>query len=570
MLSRRDFLQVALATAALIGSGGTALSQALARSIRQEDLLRFQAKGQVTLLHFSDCHAQLVPVYFREPSINIGVGQMDGLPPHITDREFLAHYGISPGSPHAYALSSADYETLAKEYGRIGGMDRMATLVKAIRAERGTDRTLLIDGGDTLQGSFTSFETKGADMVRVIEALGVDTMTSHWEATYGADRMTELFGDKDAGGKAKVQLLAGNVFDNEFEEPVFKAWHIYEKGGVKIGVIGQAFPYTPIANPRWMIPNWSFGIREETVRRHVAAVRAAGAEVVVLNSHNGFDVDRKLAGRVEGIDVVFTAHTHDAIPVPERVGSTLLVGSGSNTKFLSRLDLEVKNGKVVDTSYALIPLFADVITPDPEMAKLIEDIRAPHKSFLETELARSETLLFRRGNVSGTLDDLICEAQLSERDAEIAFSPGFRWGTSIIPGQSITWDDVHNATSMTYPSVYRLPFKGEMIKEILEDVADNLFHPDPYYQQGGDMVRVGGMSFTIHVDKPAGQRISDMTLVKTGQPLEASREYVVAGWASVNQGVQGPPIWDVFGAHLKKRQVIDKVETAPVKLVRGT
>jgi len=569
MHSRREFLQVALAAGALTGLAGTsALGQALRRGLSQEDILRFEAKGQVTILHFSDCHAQIRPVYFREPSVNLGVGEARGLPPHLTDREFLTHFGIAPGSAQAYMLSSADFEVLAKDYGRVGGMDRLATLVKAVRAERGAERTLLLDGGDTLHGSYTALQTKGGDMVRIAEALGVDAMTAHWEFTLGHERVSALFGNKDGRGSAKIDFLAGNVMDTEFEEPVFRPWRIYEKGGVRIGVIGQAFPYTPIANPRWMIPGWSFGIREEEVRRNVASVRAAGAEIVVLNSHNGFDVDRKLAGRVEGIDIILTAHTHDAIPRPERVGSTLLVASGSNTKFLSRLDLDVKGGRIADYSYSLMPVLADAITPDPEMARLIDEIRAPHETMLSTELARADRLLYRRGNVAGTLDDLICEALLAERDAEICFSPGFRWGTSLIPGQPITWDDVYNATAMTYPNVYRLPFRGEMIKAILEDVADNLFNPDPYYQQGGDMVRVGGMSFTIDVDAPMGQRISDMRLLRTGEPIEAGFVYTVAGWASLNEGTEGPPIWDLFASHLRKRQVIADVPSAPVRIVR--
>lgn len=569
MHSRREFLQVALATGALAGiAGPAAFSQALRRGLRQEDILRFDATGQVTILHFSDCHAQLRPVYFREPSVNLGVGKVRGLPPHLTDHEFLTHYGIAPGTAQAYMLSSADFEVLAKDYGRVGGMDRLATLVKAVRAERGAERTLLLDGGDTLHGSYTALHTRGADMVRVVEALGVDAMTAHWEFTLGHKRVSALFGNKDARGAAHVDFLAGNIMDNDFEEPVFKPWRIYEKGGVRVGVIGQAFPYTPIANPRWMIPNWSFGIREEELRRNVALVRAAGAEIVVLNSHNGFDVDRKLAGRVEGIDVIFTAHTHDAIPRPERVGGTLLLASGSNGKFLSRLDLDIKDGRVAGFSYSLMPVLADAITPDPEMARLIEDIRAPHEAMLSTELARADTLLYRRGNFAGTLDDLICEALLSERDAEICFSPGFRWGTSLIPGQAITCDDVYNATAITYPKVYRLPFRGDMIKAILEDVADNLFNPNPYYQQGGDMVRVGGMSFTIDVDAPMGQRISDMRLLRTDEPIQAAFVYTVAGWASVNEGTEGPPIWDLVASHLRTRQVIADVPGAPVRVTR--
>lgn len=569
MTTRRDFLQVAIAAAAVTGLGGKLSRVAAQQRLTQADLLRFNAKGRLTLLHFTDCHAQLKPIYFREPSINIGVGAMTGLPPHITGAEFLKSFGVTPGSASAYSLTSEDFSALAKTYGKVGGMDRMATLIKAIRSDRGEENVLLLDGGDTLQGSYTSLKSKGGDMARVLDALKVDATTGHWEFTLGAERITQLFGDKDKGGSVKAAFLAGNIRDNEFEDPVFKSTKMFERAGTKIAVIGQAFPFTPIANPRWMIPKWSFGIREDEVRKNVAAVRAAGAEVVVLNSHNGFDVDRKLARRVEGIDIILTAHTHDAIPKPELVGRTLLVGSGSNGKFLSRLDIEVKGGKLVDHSYALIPVLADVIAPDPDMARLIKEIRDPHEAMLSTELARNETLLYRRGNFSGTLDDLICEAMLAERDAQICFSPGFRWGTSLVPGEAITWDDVYTATAITYPATYRQNMTGETLKTILEDVADNLFNRDPYYQQGGDMVRVGGMGFTIDVDAPVGKRISGMTLMATGAPIEAAREYVVAGWASIGQATQGPPIWDVFASHLRKRKVIDKVASAPVKVVRS-
>jgi len=568
MVTRREFLQVAAATAAVTGLGGRMRQAAAQQRISQAELLRFSSKGQVTLLHMTDCHAQLMPLYFREPSVNLGVGEANGLPPHITGADFLKAFNIAPGSHAAYELTSEDFAGLAKTYGKVGGMDRMATLIKAIRAERGADRVLLLDGGDTLHGSYTALNSKGADMVRVIEALGVEATTGHWEFTLGAERVAELFGDKEKSGSAKVPFLAANVVDNEFDEPVFNAQRTFERGGVKIAVIGQAFPYTPIANPRWMMPKWSFGIREDEVRKQVKAARDGGAQVVVLLSHNGFDVDRKLAQRVEGVDVILTAHTHDALPVAVKVGGTLLIASGSNTKFLSRLDLEVKDGRVTDYAYALIPVLSDAIAPDPEMAKLIAEIRAPHEAMLSTELARTESLLYRRGNLQGTLDDVICDAMLAERDAELCFSPGFRWGTSLIPGQAITWDDVYNATGMTYPACYRLPFKGEQIKAILEDVCDNLFNADPYYQQGGDIVRVGGMGFTIHVDKPMGSRIGGMTMLKTGAAIDPQREYVVAGWASVNQGVEGPPIWDVVAGHLKKQRTVRVEPRDAVKVAR--
>jgi len=420
---------------------------------------------------------------------------------------------------------------------------------------------LFLDGGDTWQGSYTANASKGADMVEAMNALGLDAMTGHWEFTYGTDRVEEIVDTLD------FPLLAGNIFDAEWNEPAFEAYQIFERGGVKVAVIGQAFPYTPIANPRWMIPNWSFGIREDEVRKNVAAARDDGAELVVLLSHNGFDVDRKLASRVDGIDVLLSGHTHDALPEPIRVGNTMIIASGSNGKFISRLDLDVADGSVKGFRYRLIPVFSDVITPDPEISALIDRLRGPHEAELQRELGRTETLLYRRGNFNGTFDDLICQALIAERDAEISLSPGFRWGTSLISGQSITVDDLHNACAMTYPEAYRSTMSGQLIKDILEDVADNLFNPDPYYQQGGDMVRVGGMGYTINPKKPIGSRISDMTVLRTGESIDPKRNYVVAGWASVNEGTEGPPIWDVVEAHLKNNPTVNIEENRSVKLV---
>jgi sulfur-oxidizing protein SoxB len=569
MISRRDFLQVAAAAAATTGLG-QGLGRAAARgAISQDQLLRFDAKGQVTLLHITDCHAQLKPIYFREPSLNLGVGEARGQLPHLVGQDFLSSFGISPSSLEAYMLTSSDFEALARTYGRVGGFDRLATVVNAIRAERGKERVLLLDGGDALQGSYTALASKGADMVAAMQALGVDATTGHWEFTLGADRIVELFGTRDQAGASGIPFLAGNVREIDFEDRVFHATRMFERGGVLVAVIGQAFPYTPIANPRWMIPAWSFGIREEALQQEVAAARRKGAEVVVLLSHNGFDVDRKLASRVEGIDVILTGHTHDALPAPVQIGSTLLVASGSNGKFISRLDLEIDSGRVKEFSYGLIPILADVIAPDAGMTRLIDSVRAPHERMLSTELARTEGLLYRRGTFAGTLDDLICEAVLVQRDAEIAFSPGFRWGPTLLPGQSITWEDIYNATAITYPAVYRTTMSGAAIKDILEGVADNLFYPDPYLQQGGDMVRVGGMGFTVHVDGTLGSRISSMHLLRSGEPVQAAKSYVVAGWASINEGVQGPPIWEVVGAHLRARSAVPPIAGGTVKFMRA-
>ncbi len=559
MFERREFMQLALATAAMTGLPN--LTRAAAhQSITQDDILSFEAKGQVTLMNLTDIHAQIVPVYFREPSINLGVGEVLGLPPHLTGKDFLAHYGIKAQSPESYMLTSADFEAMARSYGRAGGLDRIATLVRAIRAERGDDRCLLLDGGDTWHGSYTALKTRGQDMVDLMNLMKVDAMTGHWEFTLGDERVLELVDAFDG------DFLAQNVRDNEWDEEVFEHTSFYEKGGVKIAVVGQAFPYTPVANPRYMIPSWSFGIRESLVQERIDAARDAGAELVVLLSHNGFDVDRKLASRLTGLDILMTGHTHDAIPQPEIIGNTLMIASGSSGKFLSRLDVKVEGGRMVDYSYKLMPILSDVIAPDPEMAAAVQEVRAPYESMLNTSLATTQSLLYRRGNFNGTFDDLLCQGMLEQRDAEIALSPGFRWGSSLLPGMEITNDDLFNQTSMTYPEVYRLEFTGQQLKDILEDVADNLFNPDPYFQQGGDMVRVGGMGYTIDVNKTIGNRITDMTL-SDGSPLDPARSYVVSGWASVNEGTEGPAIWDLMRDYFADHPQVDIPVNDSVKVI---
>ncbi|MDC7789943.1 thiosulfohydrolase SoxB [Rhodoplanes sp. TEM] len=564
MTTRRDLLQYSAAVAAALagtGLGGGTIGRALAQQrVTEADLLAFEPLGNVTILHVTDIHAQLKPVYFREPTVNLGVGEAKGVPPHVTGKALLEAYKVPPGSPLAYALADIDFEALAKSYGRVGGLDRVATVVEAVRAERG-DRVLLLDGGDTWQNSFTSLATKGQDMVDCMALLKPDAMTAHWEFTLGAERVKALV---DTLG---FPFLCQNVRESEFQDEVFKGSATFERGGVKIAVIGQALPYTPIANPRWMIPDWSFGIREKELQAEVDKARAGGAGLVVLLSHNGFDVDRKLAGRVNGIDVILTGHTHDALPAPVQVGKTLLIASGSHGKFVSRLDLDVRDGAVRGVRHKLIPVMADAIRPNAAVAAAIAKHRAPHEAMLAEVVGRTETTLYRRGNFNGTLDDVICDALLAERDAEIALSPGFRWGPTLLPGQSITREDVYNATAMTYPAAYRMAMTGGRLKEILEDVADNIFNPDPYLQQGGDMVRVGGLSYTIDVGKPIGSRIGDLVLARTGQPLAADKDYTVAGWASVNEGTEGPAIWDVVFSHLKKTPTVAPTGASTVKIL---
>jgi S-sulfosulfanyl-L-cysteine sulfohydrolase len=563
MITRREILHVGVATAAL-AAGDSALMRAVAQQhLSESELLRFDALGNVTLLHVADIHGQLLPVYFREPSVNLGVGEARGQPPHLTGREFLRRFGIPEKSALAYVLTDLDFATLAKTYGRIGGLDRLATVVKHVRAERGNEKVLFLDGGDTWQGSLGANRSKGQDMVDCMALLKPDAMTGHWEFTYGETRVKELVKTLD------YPFLALNIRDTEWNEPAFQPMKLFEKGGLRIAVLGQAFPYTPVANPRWLMPKWSFGIREEDVRANVEKARKAGAQLVVLLSHNGFDVDRKLASRVPGIDVILTSHTHDALPEAMKVGTTLLVASGSHGKFVSRLDLDVQNGAVKDFRYRLIPLFSDAIKPDAEMAAAIAKARAPYTKELAREVGRADSLLYRRGNFNGTFDDLICAALLTERDAEIALSPGFRWGTSVLPGQVITIEDIHNATAITYPQAYRTSMPGERLKEILEDVADNLFNPDPYYQQGGDMVRCGGLGYAIDVSKPMGQRISAMTQLKSGKAIEPKKEYVVAGWASVNEGTEGPPVWDLVERYVSHAKSVTVAPNTSVKISGG-
>lgn len=560
MISRRDFLQATVAASAIYGASGVGNWARLAaqQALTEDQLLSFNPVGNVTLIHITDIHAQLKPIYFREPEINLGVGAALGLPPHVTGQDFQKMFNLTPGMPEAYALSYNDFTSLAKSYGRMGGLDRCATVINSIRAER--PEALLLDGGDTWQGSYTAQMTLGQDMVNVMNALKPDAMTSHWEFTLGIDRVTELVDD------LPFPFLGANIFDTEWDERAYEPYKMFERGGVKIAVIGQAFPYMPIANPGWMFPGLSFGVREENMAEVVAEVRAAGAELVVLLSHNGFDVDRKLAARVDGIDVILTGHTHDALPEPVLVNKTMLIASGSNGKFVTRLDLDVRDGEVRGFSHKLIPIFSDVITPDREVASLIDEQRAPHLDQLTEVLGQTDSLLYRRGNFNGTWDDLICNALIDEREADIALSPGFRWGPSLLPGQDITREDLFNVTGMNYPAVYRTEMTGELIHTIMEDVADNLFNPDPYYQQGGDMVRVGGMGYSIDINKPIGERITAMTHLKTGEAIEPSKTYIVSGWASVNEGTEGPAVWDVVESYIKRKGVVSVDPNQSVKV----
>ena len=565
MISRRDFLQAAMAASAIYGGSGFGNWSRLAaqQALTQDQLLEFETFGNVSLIHMTDIHAQLRPIHFREPEINIGVGDNKGAVPHVTGADFRRFYGIEDGSPSHYALTYDDFAGLARGYGRMGGLDRIATVVKAIRAAR--PDAILLDGGDTWHGSYGCYHTQGQDVVNAMGLLKPDAMTFHWEFTLGTDKVLEHIGNMG------FPALGQNIFDKEWDEPAedFEPYTWFERGGAKIAVIGQAFPYMPIANPGWMFPEYSFGIREQRMQELVDEVRAEGADLVVLLSHNGFDVDKKMAGQVSGIDVILSGHTHDALPEPVLVGETIIVATGSNGKFVSRVDLDVRDGQMLGFRHKLIPIFSDVIEADAEMAAQIETDRAPMKDAMEEVIGTADGLLYRRGNFNGTWDDLICDALLEEREADIALSPAVRWGPSILPGAPITREDIFGVTSMTYPNAYRTEFTGEFLHVVLEDVADNLFHPDPYFQQGGDMVRTGGLGYSIDISKPQGSRITDLTLMKTGEKIDPAKTYVVAGWASVNEGTEGPPIWEVVETYIRRKGTVAVQPNTSVK-VTGT
>lgn len=548
-MNRREFLQVL----ALAQAAGLALDSPPALAANGEQLYEQPRFGNVHLLHFTDCHAQLLPVHFREPSVNLGLGSAQGKAPHLVGEHLLKAFRMAPGSRQAHAFTSLDFAAAARTFGKVGGFAHLSTLIQRLRASR--PGALLLDGGDTWQGSATALWTNAQDMVDGCKLLGVDIMTAHWEFTYGAERVREIL-ERDL--KGKIEFLAQNVKTTDFEDPVFKPYVLRDMNGVQVAIIGQAFPYTPIANPRHFVPEWSFGIQDDRLQQLVTEVRGKGASVVVLLSHNGMDVDLKLAGRVTGIDAILGGHTHDGVPEPiivsNAAGKTLVTNAGSNGKFLGVLDFDVRQGQIADFRYRLLPIFSNLLPADPAMSAYIDRVRAPFKARLEAPLAISEGLLYRRGNFNGSFDQLILDALMAVKGAEIAFSPGFRWGTSVLPGQTITREHLMDQTAITYPHTTVSDLTGEFIKTVLEDVADNLFNPDPYYQQGGDMVRVGGLSYTCEPAARAGNRISALRL--GGKPLEASRTYKVAGWAPVAPGASGEPIWSVVETWLKDHPTV--------------
>lgn len=562
-LSKREFLQV-LAGASVAGLALARHAEADAAQA-EAGLYELPRFGNVCLLHMTDCHAQLLPIRFREPNVNLGIGAMAGELPHLVGEALLKKAGLRPGTPQAHAYTYIDFETASRRYGKVGGFAELATLVKRLKASR--PGALLLDGGDTWQGSATSLWTNAQDMVDACKLLGVDVMTGHWEFTYGMERVKEIV-EKDL--KGRIDFVAQNVKTTDFGDPVFAPYVIKAINGVQVAIVGQAFPYTPIANPRYMVADWSFGIQDDNLQKVVDEARGKGAQIVVVLSHNGMDVDLKMASRVRGVDAILGGHTHDGMPVPVRVknagGSTLVTNAGSNGKFLGVLDLDVKDGKLADLRYTLLPVFSNQLRPDPEMAALIQRVRAPYEAKLAEKLAVSDALLYRRGNFNGSWDQLICDALIDAQQAQIAFSPGFRWGTSLLPGEVITRELLMDQLATTYSYATVTPMTGETLKTVLEDVADNLFNPDPYYQQGGDMVRVGGLTYAIEPGAKMGSRIHDMRL--DGKPIDAGKTYKVAGWAPVAEEARSAgnkPVWEVVEPWLKAK---GKVAPRPLNTPR--
>jgi sulfur-oxidizing protein SoxB len=545
-LQRRAFLRfLALAAAA-----GSTLRPRSSEAQAADELYELAPFGNVSLLHITDVHAQLLPMHFREPSVNLG----DGHPPHVVGEALLRHYGIAPGTAQAHAFTHLDFEAAARRYGRMGGYAHLATLIKRLRASR--PQALVLDGGDSWQGSATALWTEGADMIGAQRRLGVQYMTAHWEFTYGAQRVQQALKEL-----APIQFLAQNVRTVDFEDPVFTPYALHDG----VAIIGQAFPYTPIAHPRYRFPDWSFGIQEGRLQKRVDEAHAKGARAVVLLSHNGMDVDLKLASRVRGIDAILGGHTHDGVPKPVLVGKTLVTNAGSHGKFVGVLDLDVGASGVRDYRYRLLPVFANLLPADADMTAYIAQVKAPHAAKLGEKLAQTEGMLYRRGNFNGTMDELILRALLAEKEAQIALSPGFRWGATLLPGDAITREDLMAQTAITYPQVTLRELTGAQIKTILEDAADNLFNSDPYLQQGGDMVRVGGLNYAIAPRAKIGGRISELRL--RGKPLEAGRRYKVAGWAPVREGVTGEPVWDVVERYLRATKSVPPLKASRPRLI---
>jgi len=564
-MNRREFLQV-MATAYLAG---------FTNKLSAKNITNYNHpfSSDVRLVHITDTHAQLSPSFFREPNINLGTGSNRNVPPHIVGDNFLKYYGLD-GNFNKYLYSYINFNELAKKYGKFGGYAHLKTVIDHLRNES-NGNSLLLDGGDTWQGSAVSLFESGRDMVEASNILGVDVMTGHWEFTFGEDQFIKNI--KNFNG----EFVANNVFLND--EAIFndvpsyddenhyqKPYTIKEVNGKQIAIIGQAFPYTPIANPSRYVSNLTFGIREQELQETVDKVKDKyKPALVVVLSHNGIDVDKKLASRVSGIDIIFGGHTHDAVPKPiiikNNSGKTLVTNSGCNGKFISFIDIKF-SGKSYTYNYNLLPILSNEVKPNQQMQSFIDSVSNPYKKLLSETIGYADDTLYRRSNFNGTFDDLLCDSMNAVLDSEISLSPGFRWGPSLTPNQPITMSDIYNHTAITYPNTYTRSMTGETIKNVLEDVADNIFNIDPYLQQGGDMVRTRGIKYTINPRNKMNNRIEKLRL-NNDIEIKPNKEYKVSGWASVNNIEEGKPIWDITKEYLKAVGTYKVDQSQKIKII---
>ena len=570
-ISRRDFMHIA----AILGLGAATSSMASPKtsaSIGLKDIYDFKATGNFTLLHMCDIHAHIKPLYWREPSTLISAPNLVGTPGFLCGEAFAKHYGLEPSSLDAYFDTHVDFETLAKKFGKMGGIAHMKTYLDHVRKQRGAENVLFLDSGDTWQGTGVALKTRGEAIVKAQNYLGVDVMTGHWEFTYGKERVLELIEMLDA--KFVAQNVIGNdPFADDYEELIFEPYTIQEKGGAKIGIIGQAFPFTSTANPKEFTEGWSFGIRPETLQTYVDELRKEHkVDCVVVISHDGFSVDQEVARMVHGIDFILSGHTHDPSPKPITINGTVIVIAGSHGKYVGRLDIDAKNGKVNDYEFKLVPIASNIIPADPEGVKLVNDIYAPYDAEMNEVLGKTKNILYKRDTFFSTFDQLINDAILDEMKCDISFTPGYRWGTTVLAGDDILMDNVYEMCGITYPNVYTFELQGKQIANLLEDIADNVFNANPLYQQGGDMSRLGGATYSIAIAGKAGSRISKLMI--GGKPIDLNKTYIVSSWGGNLQNAGSNlqkdkirAVYDVTRDYIKKQKIVDVSNAGNVTLV---
>ncbi len=570
-ISRRDFMHIAAIFGLGVATNGYAAPRSAA-DISLKDLYDFQAKGKVTLLHMCDLHAHIKPLYWREPSTLISAPNLVGTPGFLCGEAFAKHYGLEPSSLDAYFDTYMDFDVLAKKFGKMGGIAHIKTYLDHVRTERGNENVLFLDSGDTWQGTGVALKTGGEAIVKAQNYLGVDVMVGHWEFTYGKARVKELIGMLNAKFISQ-NIIGDDSFADDFEELIFKPYTIEEKGGAKIGIIGQSFPFTSTANPKEFTQGWSFGLRLDTLQKYVDELRNEHkVDCVVLLSHDGFSVDQEVARQVNGIDFILSGHTHDPSPQPITINKTVIVIAGSHGKYIGRLDVDIKDGKVKGYEYKLVPMASHMIPADPAGVKLVNELYAPFDAEFNEVLGKTKNMLYKRDTFFSTFDQLINDAILDEMKCDISFTPGYRWGTTVLAGDDILMDNVYEMCGITYPNVYTFELKGQHIASLLEDIADNVFNANPLYQQGGDMSRLGGATYDIAVANKAGKRITNLKI--GGKPIDLKKTYIVSSWGgnlqSAGANLQKEKIravYDVTRDYIKRQKVVDVSNKGNVTIV---